>query len=378
MKKDKIQSLTITLIFSLFIAVIGIATLITAPTKDYLENEKRKTAVMPEFSVEALLDTSYLTALQDYTEDRIFGRSFFVGTNSYLKLAQGRNILSGVYNCRDGYLINAPKALNKENVDSNISNFENFAKAAALPAKMIIVPSPGYTMESVLPAFHGEYCDDYIYSRAEDTFSQIELVDLRSALKTEFENGGGIYYKTDHHLTSEGSYILYQEFMKASGRLSRSRDSFEIESFPDFCGTTRASGGYFLTEGEDIELWHTGENFRLSVSDGKEFKKEQDGFFYLEHLKNDDKYPVYADGNHAVTRIENLGKKGKNLLIIKDSYAHCPANFIACEYENVYMIDLRHYRLEASQFIRDNNIDELLFIYGTDSINTDRNSAWLS
>lgn len=377
MKKENFKSLIIILIFSLFIGAVSIATFITAPHRDYLENEKRFTAEMPEFSTDGLLDTSYLTAFEEYIEDRIFARSFFVGANAYLHLASGSNILENVYYCQEGYLINAPKVLNEKTVCNNISRFEEFSKEVNLPSKMIIVPSPGYVMESIIPDNTPRYCDDYIFSFAERTLSHTELIDVRDSLRNSFENGNSLYYKTDHHLTSLGCYTLYSEFMKSGDSIARKKDEFRVEVCDNFCGTTRASSGYFLTKGEKIELWHSGEKLRVSVSDGKEYKKTQIDFFFREHLEKDDKYPVFADGNHALTRIENIEKEGKNLLIIKDSYAHCTANFLSCEYQNIYMIDLRYYRLPVSEFIKENEIDELLFLYGADSINTDTNSGWL-
>lgn len=377
MKKENFKSLIIILVFALFTGTVSVTTFITAPNTNYLENEKRFTAEMPEFSTERLLDTSYLTDFEGYIEDRIFARSFFVGANAYLHLASGSNILENVYYCQEGYLINAPKALNEKTVSNNISRFEEFSKQANLPSKMIIVPSPGYVMESILPDKAASYCDDYIFSFAKNTLSHTNLIDVRDSLRKSFENGDSLYYKTDHHLTSLGCYTLYSEFMKSSDSSPREKSTFDIEVCDNFCGTTRASSGYFLTKGDNIELWHSGENLCVSVSDGKKYEKAQNDFFFREHLEKDDKYPVFADGNHALTRIENTGKEGKNLLIIKDSYAHCTANFLSCEYQNIYMIDLRYYRLPVSEFIKENGIDELLFLYGADAINTDTNSGWL-
>ena len=377
MKKENVKSLIIILVFALFIGVVSIGTLITAPHTNYLENEKRYTAEMPPFSVNTLLDTTYLKNAEKYVEDRIFCRSFFVGTNSYIKLLEGGNILEDVYMCREGYLINAPKPLNEKNVINNLSRFEEFSKEVKLPARMIIVPSPGYVMSEIVPDKKALYCDEYIFSKAEEILSKTQLTDVRDSLKNAFESGNTVYYKTDHHLTSYGCYILYSEFMKEAALSPIAKEKFNIETYKNFCGTTRASSGYFLTKGEDIELWNSPFVLEVSVSNGKKHEKTQDSFFFREHLENDDKYPVFADGNHALTKITNKSKSGKNLLVIKDSYAHCTANFLSCEYENVYMIDLRYYRFPVSEFIKENEIDELLFLYGTDAINTDTNSGWL-
>ena len=40
-------------------------------------------------------------------------------------------------------------------------------------------------------------------------------------------------------------------------------------------------------------------------------------------------------------------------------------------------LDLRYYRGKVSDFTADHNVDELLFLYGTSTLLTDTNSAWL-
>ena len=43
----------------------------------------------------------------------------------------------------------------------------------------------------------------------------------------------------------------------------------------------------------------------------------------------------------------------------------------------MYLLDLRYYRGNVTQLVQDYGVEELLFLYGTSTLLTDTNSAWL-
>ena len=85
--------------------------------------------------------------------------------------------------------------------------------------------------------------------------------------------------------------------------------------------------------------------------------------FEEKHLSTKDKYQVYLDGNHSVTRIDTNVHNGKTLLIIKDSYANSFATLAANHYETVYLVDFRYYRNSINAFISENEITDILILY---------------
>ena len=60
-----------------------------------------------------------------------------------------------------------------------------------------------------------------------------------------------------------------------------------------------------------------------------------------------------------------------------DSYAHCFSTFLASDYQNIYLVDLRYYRDNLSQFVAEHPVDRVLYLYGVDNLVSDTNSAWL-
>ena len=56
-------------------------------------------------------------------------------------------------------------------------------------------------------------------------------------------------------------------------------------------------------------------NISVKITEGANIKSS--GSMYLtDHLKEDDKYPVFIDGNHALTEITNTNAKNGTILLI--------------------------------------------------------------
>lgn len=363
------------LVFLAFLAAMALL-LLFSPVREYSENEKRYLAGRPEVSVENILSGEAQKELEKFTADQIPGRDFFVGVNAYWNLATGRNAAQDIYYCDEGYLINAPKQADEKIFTDNLTRFDQFAEKLGVPADLVMVPTTGYLMEEVLPAFHKEYQDDALYDLAGTLLENIRLVDVRDALK-QGKDGGQICYRTDHHLTSYGNYLLYEAYQKANNATYLSRDAYEVTSYDGFYGTDWSGSGYWLVDPDTVEVWDAGLAPTVTLIDGGAEPKVSNDLFYLSHLENLDKYPIFLDGNHAMVTIHNPDAQGGSLLVIRDSYAHCLSTFLAADYQNIYLVDLRYYRQLVSEFVAEHPVDRVLYLYGMDNLITDTNSAWL-
>lgn len=363
------------LVFLVFLAAMALL-LLFSPVREYSENEKRYLAGRPEVSAENILSGEAQKELEKFTADQIPGRDFFVGVNAYWNLATGRNAAQDIYYCDEGYLINAPKQADEKIFTDNLTRFDQFAEKLGVPADLVMVPTTGYLMEEVLPAFHKEYQDDALYDLAGTLLENVRLVDVRDALK-QGKDGVQICYRTDHHLTSYGNYLLYEAYQKANNGTYLSRDAYEVTSYDGFYGTDWSGSGYWLVDPDTVEVWDAGLAPTVTLIDGGAEPKVSNDLFYLSHLENLDKYPIFLDGNHAMVTIHNPDAQGGNLLVIRDSYAHCLSTFLAADYQNIYLVDLRYYRQSVSEFVAEHPVDRVLYLYGMDNLITDTNSAWL-
>ncbi|MCD8026157.1 MAG: hypothetical protein LUF33_04310, partial [Clostridiales bacterium] len=117
-------------------------------------------------------------------------------------------------------------------------------------------------------------------------------------------------------------------------------------------------------------------NIKVTINDGDE-SVSSGSMFFEEHLSEDDKYPVFLDGNHAVTEITNSDAEGGTVLLIKDSFSHCLAPFLADNYSKVILVDMRYYKLSVSELAQKENAEQIVVLYGIDNLATDTDIVWL-
>ena len=99
-----------------------------------------------------------------------------------------------------------------------------------------------------------------------------------------------------------------------------------------------------------------------------------EGVFYRERLEGYDPYMVFLDGNQPLVQIHNPEGQG-SILLIRDSFASTLAGFLAQNYENVTLVDLRYYKKPVSQLAA--SYDRVLIEYSLDNFLTDTNIVLL-
>lgn len=378
--RNKIGKYIPAVVFLIFIYGMALWFLFS-PKTDYSSSEKRYLQKFPDANVEKVLSGDFGSEFETFFADQFPQRNTWVGLNAYTALAEGNNGASGVYNCKNGYLINKPVST-ENNLDKNIGAVVDFAKTIDAPTTVMLVPSTGYIADDVLPTFHDKYNDDEDISKISSTLSKekIGFVDLRERFKSEYKNGSQLYYKTDHHWTTKGAYTGYQELCKALGITPIDDSTLKKDSYPDFYGTTYSSSGFWLTPPDNIEIWNnpknSDRNISVKITEGANIKTSS-SMYFTDHLKEDDKYPVFIDGNHALTEITNSNAKNGTILLIKDSFSHSLAPFLAENYSKVVLVDLRYYKESVSDLVTTYNPEQVVVLYGIDNLATDTDIVWL-
>ena len=367
-------------VFLLFICVMAVMFIVT-PKSDYSSLEKRYLEDFPEAKLEAVANGEFGESFETYIADHFPLRNLWVGLNAYANLFVGNNGSNGVYNADEGYLINEPVS-GDNRIDTNLKALTAFKNKIGVNMTCLFAPSTGYIMRNVLPVVHNEYKDDEFFGNIKSALSGngVEFVDLRSRFKSEVQSGNQLYYRTDHHWTTLGAYTAYKQLMTTLGKIPAKKSQFRVDSYPDFYGTTYSTSGFWLNMGDNIELWQNPENDKkitLDITEGSE-TKTYDTMYFNKHLSEDDKYPVFIDGNHALETITNKNVRSGRVLVIKDSFAHSMAPFLAENYNTVTLVDLRYYKNSVSQLVKSGKYDEVLVIYGIDNFATDTDLVWLS
>lgn len=368
--KPKLDEIITTAAFCGFLAVMSLV-YIFAPKSDFSDLEKRYLANAPELSWENIVSGNFGDEAETYMADHIPGRDFFVGLNAYVNLFTGRQINSDIYVTTDGRLVEAPVQWDEAAVEKNMNAINSFAEKVSVPVDLLIVPSAGWASRQDVAGPANDYQDDIfiqdIYSRAGENLRAVDVI-------SAFDNND-LYYKTDHHWTSEGAYTAYRTYMEHLVRGYKPAQAYTVETVSGFHGSTYSRAALWLTEAEDLELWKGSGN--ITVWNG-ESETEHAGVFYTERLQEQDKYTVYLDGNHSLVRITNPdAPEGGKLLVIRDSYSNCLGGFLAESYSEVVLIDLRYYKKSISELVETEGFDNILVCYSLGNFLTDTNIIWL-
>ena len=366
----------------LFIGIIVVmqAAFWLLPRRSFSENEKRVLSEAPQIDAAGIADGSVFRSIESYLSDHFPGRELWVGANAYLENAEGRGATEDIVRGTDDWLFTAPVSDDRETLWDNMQAITTFAEKQSVPVTMMAVPSAGAVVSDKLPALHLPYPDADLLEEARriagNTLHWVELyTDFCSAEQPE-----RLYYRTDHHWTTEGAYRAYCLLMEELGQSSAPRDDFTVEQITDFYGTSYSKSGLWLTEPDTLELWTDSDIQAVTtVYDANRADPvTREGMFFREYLEDADKYPVFLSGNHARVHIETNADSGKRLLVIKDSYAHALAPFLAEEYSTINLIDLRYFKQQTiSSWLEENPADEILLVYGLSSLVEDKNLQWM-
>ncbi len=342
---------------------------------DYSQEENRYLAKMPKFSLEELFFGDYTTKLEDYIRDRFFGRNFWVGLKAGSELILQKKENNSVIFGDDGYLLEIP-TLDDKQLATNIDKVETFIDNMEESGKNVhvaLVPDAILAMKDKLPA---TYPINSLVSEVEellnrDTLNHINLFETIDAHKDEY-----IYYRTDHHWTSLGSYYAYRELVTALGLTPREFSDFSRTDVSDnFLGTMFSKSGAKWSKPDSIFILEILSNrYTVTLDDAG---KEYDSMFFTNHLEKKDKYSVFLDGNHALTKIQNENGNGKKILLVKDSFAHSLAPLLASDYSQVHLLDLRYYKGSVSAYMAENDILDVVLLYGATNFMTDAGLSFI-
>ena len=364
-----------TFLFLGFLGVLSLLSIVT-PQKAFSDSENRYLQKKPEFSVKSLLNGSYGEKYEQYLSDQFPGRNVWIGMKVTTERLALQEDVNGVYFGKDGYLIEKfdTEDLEGEQLNKNIGKLAAFTGAAEKSlgkdhVRVMLVPSASQIITERLPFLAAPYDQGRVTemlcrSLKEAGGSRETVLPAEEYLKRYREEA--LYYRTDHHWTARGAYLGYRLWAESVGLTPWTEEMFDIQTVnSEFHGTVYSKLNVPWRY-DTIEVWQPKEEKDYRVSfDGE--PKEYDSLYFPGALEGKDKYPVYLDGNHAITKIENRSitgdQKEKKLLMIKDSYAHSFAVFAANHFGTVYMADLRYLNLNLKEWMEEQEIPDVLVLY---------------
>ncbi len=353
--------------FIVFITFWMILTILNfiIPSKSFSENENRMLAKIPIFKIEELMNGKYVNKLNDYINDQFIFRNFWLKINAIEEKALGKTENNGVYIGKDGYLFEKIKYTNEseEKIENLVEEINNFRKNTNITTYFILIPNSIYINQEKLPNFANTFDQEEMIKEVYNITEDIKTVNTVDTLK---ENKNKyIFFKTDHHMTSEGAYLVYLEFCKAAN-IDPITEYIKEEVTDSFLGSFDSKAQMINQEKDKIVAYKNSNNTEGITAFYD--KQTTNSIFNDEFLNKKDKYSYFLNGNNAKVVVQTKQKNGKKLLVIKDSYAHIMSQFFCQNYEEIHFIDPRYYNGSIEDYAKQNEISETVFLYNVANI----------
>ena len=367
----KYENLLATILFCLFLGGIGLGSILL-PDRSFSETENRNLQQLPELTEKKATSGRYMTEVERYVSDQIALRDTWVHLKAVTELLSGKRENNGIYFAEDQTLIRRVEEPEEAQVEKNIGYLQGFVAKAEVPIYFGLIPTAAFVWKDKLPVgaptVEEESLTQELYER-----SGAKTVDLASALKRH--SGEEIYYRTDHHWTTLGAFYGANAILDAMGMEELNLSDYSpTEVSHSFLGTDYSSAGAWWIEPDTITAYVPAEGKEvISNFTGRE---EEGRLYAPEQLEVKNKYAYFLGGNQPLCVIKS-GGEGQKLLVIRDSYSDCLAPFLSERFSEVHLLDLRYYRLSPANYIRDNDIDAVLFLYNLDTYITDNNQFTL-
>lgn len=316
----------------------------------YSENENRILASKPQLSWETFADGSYMEDYEAYASDQFVGRDTWVELKTAGDILAQKHAINGVYLGEDDYLIeqHLPGDIEEEEVCRKVALLQELVDEYG--AKALLVPTADNILTDKLP-YQAQYYDQRkLLFQVEDAIGEANLINVYDTLRAH--SGEEIYYRTDHHWTSLGAYYAYLEWKRQVGSTSVvTFDPAELVTVTDsFLGTLHSRINLPMQE-DSIQIFP--ETLLREVKITYDDTTVTDSYYEEKYLDTKNKYGYFLDDNHPFVEIETGYRRGRELVLIKNSFANCLIPLLANHYDRIYAVDLRYYNGRLSELIDD-------------------------
>lgn len=333
------QGLTVALLALLLLALT--AADLVKPDRLFSETENRILAQKPEQSLENILSGRYEEDYESYATDQFVSRDRWVALKTRMDILLQKKLIKGVYLGQDGYLIeqHLPGNYDQGKVSKRLDQLLGLTEQ--YPGTMVmLVPTADNILVDKLPPHAVSFDQRELLARVREKIGEEHVLDLFPILEEHREEQ--IYYRTDHHWTTLGAYYGYQQWTRAMDYPPRNFDPQDLVTVSDsFLGTLHSRLNLPM-EADEIQIFPRTVSSRVRVV--YDFTREAVGYYEPSYLETKNQYGYFLDDNHGFVEIDTAYvAQGRELFLIKDSYANSLIPILAPHYEKIYVLDLRYY-----------------------------------
>lgn len=372
-KNKQVMSSILGICFIVLLGIVFVVNIFT-PDKGFSEEENRVLQEKPDFSLSNYIEGRYESKLETYVNDQFLLRNAFIKIKASADVTAGKLEANGVYRGKDNYLMEELTVPNKKTMKNTLASLKQFKRHyKKLDAFFLLAPNAGNILEEKLPNFT-ELNDQ---NGAMDNFFQeikgfgYTPIDIRDTFAKHTEDTQ-LYYRTDHHWTTDGAYLAYKQAVKKM----KLKDKVTYKPYVvknDFRGTLASKSGFVNGVNDAIKIYmpYKDKDYNNSVIYYADTKTKTTEFYQLDNLDTKDAYTVFGGSNHPMYTIKTPTKSSEKLLLVKDSYANSFIPFLAQSYREIVVVDPRYFFDNIDDIIKAEEITQVLFLYNANTFFND-------
>lgn len=252
-----------------------------------------------------------------------------------------------------------------------INNYAALLKPGKVKVYSLVAPTQGnYYMPPQITDNLSE--SETIHNWTRYLSSDVTPVLVADALGEHVDEN--IYSRTDHHWAPLGAFYAAEQVARTLNRPFVPLSEYGVDTVKNYVGTMWKFSG-------DADILHYPENFIYYTPPG-DYKSEFIDYTIKKNNVAATETPIheapllrkYRDGSgsaystflggdyHTVKVTNHKDKSGRKLLIVKDSFGNALVPYLVNSFQEVHVIDFRHYPHSLTKYIRDNNITDLIFV----------------
>lgn len=199
-----------------------------------------------------------------------------------------------------------------------------------------------------------------------DYLNGVEPIDAYGALMEHKDED--IFQRTDHHWSQLGAFYAAQEFAETAGVPFAKLQSYEKVTKSGYVGTLYGyTGDNDLKNNPEDFVYYKPSNDYTTTYYSTDLSEEWEGNLLI-NLDNVDPvswYLVFMGTDQAVTHVSTDVNNGRKLAIIKDSYGNALVPCLTGSFEDIYVIDMRYFDVNAVSYLKECGVTDLLFAMNT-------------
>jgi len=365
----------VTIGFLILLFGVSIINILT-PQNSFSEYENRYLQQFPKLDADDIFSGKFSENLAAYSADQFIGRNGWISLKTLAELAILKKDNGRVYFGKGGTLFDATEEIDGKQLEKNLNSLAEYietmnSQIPNLDSSVLLVPTSSEILSDFLPPYAPVPDQQAVIKKVSDRLNgTAKVYNPTELLKSH--KGDYLYYRTDHHWTTDGAYTVYSGWAKEIGLEPLPKDSFVISQISSsFYGTLHSKANLFTIKPDTVNAYNFKDNVIVEAKFGE--KDVRNSLYFDEYIGKKDVYSYFLGGNKPLVEITTTTNNGKTIMVIKDSFANCFVPFLCKHYEKIVVVDPRHLNTDYLELARQNNITDLLVLYNVPNFTVDRN-----